>query len=149
MSIRIECKSAQAVLPQNSNTRGAKFYFCLFMCFKGPIPVSFVTNVELTELVSDSVKSINVCDSCHKTMQDRPWWEGDKYTMQESLSEDLIEKMVKVREEVKRNKERKRKRKMQRPACLVKRAAGRAEMGKLCLLTECLHLHSDRVALGP
>ena len=69
--------------------------------------------------------------------------------MQESLSEELIEKMVKGREEVKRNKERKRKRKMQRPACLVKRAAGRAEMGKLCLLKGCLHLHSDRVALGP
>lgn len=79
MSTRIECKSAQAVLPENSNTRGSKFYFCLFMCFKGPIPVSFVTNMELTELVSDSVKSINVCDICHKTMQERPWWERDKH----------------------------------------------------------------------
>lgn len=70
-------------------------------------------------------------------------------TTQESLSEELIERMVNGRKEVKRNKERKRKRKMQRPAYLVKRAAGRAEMGKPCLLKERLHLHSDKVSLGP
>lgn len=69
----------------------------------------------------------------------------------QSLSEELFERMVKRTEVVKRNTERKRKRKrkMQGPACLVKRAARRAEMGKAFLLKGHLHLHSDKVALGP
>lgn len=68
-----------------------------------------------------------------------------------SLSEELFERMVKRMELVKRNTERKRKRKrkMQGPACLVKRAAGRAEMEKAFLLKGHLHLHSEKVALGP